>query len=235
MIKILIIDKEIDVIHRLLTDWNEYAYECKFALTINDGVEKFLSFCPDIILTEYNLPNVSVQNLTKRIRKLTDIPIVVFSSRTDETAVINSFQYGADDFIKKPGCTSKELFLRIMTILNKFRNRSLLPRNDSSLQDSIQLHDIVINIKTYEVKKANRLIFLSSTEYKLLLLMAKQKNHIVSTTTIAMQLFPDKDEVKLKRNLYTYFSNIRKKLSLNTMMPVQIKCISNEGYCLIVN
>lgn len=145
--KILTIDDQPLItfsVHRKLSNQN---YDVEIANNGIEGIKKFDSFKPDLVIVDYNMPGINGIEVVEhiRIKRQSNIPIIIMSGNTDEETIINSFNLGVTDYLKKP-IGLDELVIRIKRILGEKPNCSL---TDTLSQQMIQNYCIGVVIPCY--------------------------------------------------------------------------------------
>ncbi|SET06401.1 response regulator [Thalassotalea agarivorans] len=185
--------------------------------------EKVLPFLssqsPDIILMDVQLPVISGIELTKAIRKTSDIPIIMVTSKTDEVSRLIGLETGVDDYVCKP-FSAPELILRIKAIL----------RRTSSVKDVKADSDIVFVDKnqlcvTYQ-EQAEKLTLL---EANLLDLLLSSPHRIYSREQI-LDLAYNNDRHTSDRTIDSHIKNVRKKLEKIGLGKNVIESVYGVGY-----
>lgn len=214
---IFIIDDNQDFLSSLEEDlgltFNVHGYlEPEVALT------QLQNISPDLILLDLNFPETNGFKVFQKIRSIDqNIPVIFLSGDSMLETKIKGFTLGADDFLVKP-ISFEELQARI-------KNRIFKRRPDLK-REIIQIDTLIIDVDTFEVFLGKEKIILTAKEFSLLLLLAKNKNKILSRGYISEMLWPG---VFIgDNNLETHFSNMRKKLKGFS----NIVTVKNHGYIL---
>jgi two-component system, OmpR family, KDP operon response regulator KdpE len=193
----------------------------------NDGqtaVEMAAVESPDLILLDILLPgSIDGFEVCQRVRGFSSTPIIMLTARTREPDKLRGFSLGADDYVTKP-FSAKELLARVKAVLRRTRGS-----NEQAGQ--IQIDDLVINQATYSVSIAGTEISLTPTEYRLLLILARHPNQVITHSELLSEVWgPDyRDEIAYLR---TYIRYLRNKIEPNPSRPRFIKTRSGIGYYL---
>lgn len=172
----------------------------------------------DLILLDFNFPETDGFSVFKKIRNLNnDIPVIFLTGDAMLEIMIKGMSLGADDFLVKP--------ISIDELQARIKNRIFKRRPDLK-REIIHIQNLKIDIDTYEVFLDAEKITLTAKEFSLLLLLAKNKNKVLSRQYISEILWPG---IFIgDNNLETHFSNLRKKLKGFS----NITTIKNLGYIL---
>lgn len=136
MKKILIIEDEETIRNELKTLLENFGYKVLMLEKFTNAKEDIKSMTLDLILLDINLPNINGEMLLKEIRKESNIPVIMVTSRVCEVDEVLSMSYGADDYITKP-YNPTILLLRIQNIFKRMENN----------RDDLFYDDIVVNPK----------------------------------------------------------------------------------------
>lgn len=118
MEKVFIIEDDFTIRNELCTFLNRYGYNCCFSTNFQNIIEETISEKPDIVLLDINLPHFDGYYICREIRKVSQVPIIVVTSRDDELDELMSINLGADDFITKP-YNLQILLARITAVLKR--------------------------------------------------------------------------------------------------------------------
>ena len=218
MKKILIVEDEIKLREELkiFLETNGYIVSIidNFENTIND----ILNNSVDLILLDINLPNINGEYICKEIRKQSNVPIIIVTSRNSEIDELISINYGADDFITKP-YNSEILLARINRILNR------------TLDNVIKYKDIVLDITKSIIVKNDIIIDLSKNELKIFHYLLKNQGNIISRDDLMDYLW-DNNEFIDDNTLTVNINRLRTKLEDINLKDVIITK-RGQGYIIL--
>jgi two-component system phosphate regulon response regulator PhoB/two-component system alkaline phosphatase synthesis response regulator PhoP len=191
--------------------------------------EKFFSFLktqtPDVIILDLMLPDIDGLDICKRLKKndaLAAIPIIMLTAKADETDKILGLELGADDYVTKP-FSPKELVARVKVAL-----RRLSPKE---VTQKIEIGGILtIDTEKFEVKVTGDKIEVTSTEFKILQVLASKPGWVFSRDKILDYLW-GKEKAVLDRTVDVHVKNLREKLGAAGQF---IKNVRGIGYKLEV-
>lgn len=221
MPKIVIIEDTEKIREELKTFLNRYGYEAAAPENFENIIVDTLTEEPDLILLDINLPIFDGYYICREIRKTSDVPIIVVTSRDNEMDELMSMNLGADDFITKPFNT-QILLARIETILRRV--------SGSSLRDSIFYNDLKLNLSNGSVMYNGMTAELTKNELKILSCMIKNKGKIVSRDDL-MDFMWNSDVFVDDNNLSVNITRLRKKLE-GVGMKENIETRRGLGYIL---
>lgn len=171
MPRILIIEDDEKLREELKIFLNKNGYEATTLTTFDNTINDILKINPDLILLDINLPNTDGEYICKEIRKKSNMPIIIVTSRDNEIDELLSINNGADHYITKP--------FNIQILLAKIG--SLLRRTNmqGETNDKIDVKDFILNTSNNTIEKGGKVIELTKNEYKILkYLDTKQKKKL---------------------------------------------------------
>jgi len=202
---ILVVDDE-SKIRILLKDFLEReGYNVMESPDGKHALETFhnLSESIDLILLDVMLPEFDGWTVCKEIRKVSQVPIIMLTARSEDFDEVHGFEIGADDYVKKP-VKPTALIARINAFFRRI-DRSK-DENDILTYDGIEIDDA-----SHVVRVENREISLSPKEYALLLILVKNKGKIVSREQL-LNLVWGYDYYGVLRTVDTHINRLRMKL-----------------------
>jgi len=174
MITIAIIEDEEDLLELLEFTLQQNGYDAVGFLNTKKVKEFIIEESPDLLIVDRNLPGVEGVNFIKELKKEGyNIPVIFLTAKTSDDEVIEGFEAGADDYIKKP-FNMNELLARI---------KAVLKRNGLSL-DTISYKEYHLNLKNHTLTKNSLEIPLTPSEFKLLKLFFENQKQILSRSEI---------------------------------------------------
>lgn len=180
MKKILIIEDDLRIRRILQLELEHEGYLVNLAKDGKEGLEKFKLMRYDLILLDLMLPEVSGEEVCKKLRKNSDIPIIVLTAKEDIKSKVELLDMGADDYITKP-FNIEELFARMRVALRNKKNYQEIGK--------LKYEDLVLDITRKELVINEEKISLTKTEYRLLELFILNKELIVSRERIITEIW----------------------------------------------
>ncbi|WMJ23848.1 response regulator transcription factor [Paludicola sp. MB14-C6] len=202
MAKIFIIEDDRIIRTELCNLLSRYGYDCEVSDQFETIVETALQSNSQLILLDVNLPYFDGYHVCREIRKQSSVPIIIVTSRDSELDELMSMNLGADDFIVKPYNT-QILLARIASVLRRSVGNE--PTNTVIYQDVCL--DISKSIVSFHDKEAE----LSKNEMRILHLLMKNREHIISRNDIMNDLWQS-DEFVDDNTLTVNINRLRKKL-----------------------
>lgn len=202
MEKILIVEDDEKLRNELEIFLNNNGYLSETLNTFNNTLNDILKINPELLLLDINLPNADGEYICKEIRKKSNMPIIIITSRDNEIDELLSINNGADHYITKP--------FNIHILLAKIN--SLLRRTKTQENiDTIDAKDFILNINKSTIEKDNNIIELTKNEFRILKYLVQNRNKIVSREDIMMCLW-DSDNFIGDSTLTVNITRVRYKL-----------------------
>jgi DNA-binding response OmpR family regulator len=223
--KILVIDDEVNLIEVVKAYLAKEGYEVITAMNGKEGFILYQNTKPDFIILDLMLPDLSGEQICKKIREESDVPILMLTAKTMEDDKINGLVLGADDYLTKP-FSPRELVMRVKAIL-----RRVSKNNKSNIEDVISFNnkDIVINRQEHTVIKDGEILSITPNEYEILLLFANNPNKVFTRTQIIDIAF-GYEFIGYDRTVDVHIKNLRKKVESDIKSPQYIVTVYGVGY-----
>lgn len=221
MSKIIIIEDTETIREELKTFLVKYGYDVIAPTDFSNIIEYTLGKEIDLILLDINLPVFDGYYICREIRKRSDVPIIVVTSRDNEVDELISMNLGADDFITKPYNT-QVLLARITAILRRVEG--------VNIQDTITYKDLKLNLSNGSILYNGKSIDLTKNEIKILSCLIKNKGKIVSRDDL-MDFMWNSNIFVDDNNLSVNVTRLRKKLA-EIGMEENIETRRRLGYIL---
>jgi DNA-binding response OmpR family regulator len=221
MKKILVVDDEPKIV-QLTRDYLERAGFT--VLTASDG-KSALSAAraerPDLIVLDLGLPAMDGLDVTRTLRRDTNVPIIMLTARGEETDKLVGLELGADDYITKP-FSPKELVARVRTVLRRFENAA-------TGAETIRIADLTLDVPRMRATVANRVVELTPTEFQLLAALAREPGRVFTRAQLLDAVRGVAIE-SYERAIDAHVKNIRRKIEPNPREPRYILSVYGVGY-----
>ena len=209
--KILIVEDEIDIREGISEYLSEVGYDVMVAEDGQEGIDLFKSNEFDLVLLDIMLPKINGFGVLSQIREISDVPVMMLTAMTDDYSQIMSFNEKADDYITKPFS---------VVVLHK-RIEALQRRIQGRQQNNKWIYkDVEVDFLGFCAKKDNNPVDLKPKEIKLLELLIKHKNQVLTRNQMLDSLW-EIDEAPADRVIDVYIKNLRKKLDLDCITTVK--------------
>jgi two-component system KDP operon response regulator KdpE len=217
--EILIIDDEPQIRRLLQITLESNDYKTNEATTAKEGLIIAANHPPALILLDLGLPDKNGHIILKELRHWYNNPIIILSVQSDEEDIVNALDNGANDYLVKPFRTG-ELLARI---------RSSLRQTATENEPVIDCGDLVIDLSARTVMKNDEWIKLTSTEYSLLTLMAKNEGKVLTHHYLLKQVWGPPYQLE-SQYLRVFVAQLRKKIENDPNQPKHIITESGVGY-----
>ena len=209
--KILIVEDEIDIREGISEYLSEVGYDVMVAEDGQEGIDLFKSNEFDLVLLDIMLPKINGFGVLSQIREISDVPVMMLTAMTHDYSQIMSFNEKADDYITKPFS---------VVVLHK-RIEALQRRIQGRQQNNKWIYkDVEVDFLGFCAKKDNNPVDLKPKEIKLLELLIKHKNQVLTRNQMLDSLW-EIDEAPADRVIDVYIKNLRKKLDLDCITTVK--------------
>lgn len=213
MKKVLIIEDEDKIRKIIKTFLEKKSFKIVEVADGKDAIDSFLTEKPDLVILDVMLPHKNGFEICKEIREFGNTPVLMLTAKTQDNDEINSFQLGADDFLRKP-FSLEVLLVRVNKLLN------------ISAKGVIQISNIIINEQSRNVEVSGNDIKLSPKEYDLLMYLYRNKNIAVDRDKILNDVW-NFSYYGDDRTVDTHIKSLRKKIGQDI-----IETIRGVGYML---
>jgi len=195
------------------------------AKTAAEGLEMVELEFPDVVLMHPDFTDMTLSQTIQELRRFSNVPLLVLGHQEDQIEVITSLELGADDYIRLP-CDLTEIMIRIWALLRRAESRPE-PGTDGAISSG----RLSINPATYEVFLSERRLTLSSTEFRLLHLLATNRGTVLAHQTLERVLWGGHSDSS--RLVKKYIQRLRRKLGDDARQPTWIARVHGVGYRFI--
>jgi DNA-binding response OmpR family regulator len=219
--RILVVD-DTKSVQALLSDYlSSQDFE---TLTASDGREALDAVHgtnPDLILLDIMMPNMDGYQFISRLRRESNIPVIMITAKQQEADIIRGFDLGADDYITKP-FRLRELLVRMRAVLR----RAAPKETDEPL---LEIGDISLDRSKHEVKKQGQVIELTPLEFQLLEMLMQSPGQVVRRAGLCIRLV-ENGYSGSESTLKIHIRNLRLKLEDDLSQPRYIETVFGIGY-----
>ena len=220
---ILIVEDEEKIGRFLELELRHEGYQVLKAANGREGLEKAQSGQADLMVLDVMLPELNACEVLRRLRKNSDIPVILLTARDAVMDKVAGLDGGADDYMTKPFAI-EELLARIRLILKK-RSGSI-----SSDKNLLTCKELTMDVKRYEVHYGAELVELTHREFELLRVLLENKNIVVSRDTL-LEKVCGYDYMGETNIIDVYVRYLRSKLD-NVYHIKLIQTVRGVGYCI---
>lgn len=217
---ILIIDDEIQIRRLLDITLSANEYKISEASTGKEGLALAASLQPVLIILDLGLPDADGLDILKKLREWYHKPIIILSVRNSEVDIVKALDNGANDYLTKPFRTG-ELLARIRVAIRQSQGIS-----DNPILD---FGSLTIDLANHIARKNNEIIKLTSTEFSLLALLAKNEGRVLTHQYILKEVW-GMGYIEQTQYLRVFIAQLRKKIEDDPVKPKFLNTESGIGY-----
>jgi len=224
MPEILIVDDDSALVEMLREYLNAESFTLHHAQNGSEALARIEAKSFDFVILDVMMPGLDGFEVLSRLRRRSDVPVLMLTARGDDDDRIAGFELGADDYLAKP-FNPRELVARI---------RAILRRRDSAAgarKGVLMLGPLTLDSDSFLVSLDGRQIRLTSAEFFVLEALARRAGQTQSRSTLTEQALGRPLE-PYDRSIDTHVANIRRKLGLNGAVPIAIHGVRGQGYVL---
>jgi len=223
--KILIVDDEPRYLRLLEANLRSDGYDVISAADGLQAVEVFSSDPVDLILMDVMMPNLDGFAACQRIRQFSNVPIIILTAKGEEQDRVRGLDMGADDYLVKP-FSATELLARVRAVLRRSQVSKDVNQSRFFVHDNLR-----IDFARAEVWRGNQLVFLSATEYRLLLQFTHNVGIVMSAEDLLSSVW-GAEYRNDKEILWVSIARLRQKLEEDAHNPKHIVTRSGLGYLM---
>ena len=217
---ILIIDDEVQIRRLLEITLSANGYQISEASTGKEGINLAASLQPLLIILDLGLPDMDGLDIIKKLREWYQKPIIILSVRNSEYDIVKALDNGANDYLTKPFRTG-ELLARIRVAIRQGQETTDKP--------CLIFGSLIVDISNHIVRKNNNLVKLTSTEYSLLALFAKNEGRVLTHQYILKEIWGI-GYINQTQYLRVFVAQLRKKIEEDPAKPKLLSTESGIGY-----
>jgi DNA-binding response OmpR family regulator len=220
--RVLVIEDDADIALGVSTVLGRNGFEVCAASEGRDGLRRFHSDRPDIVILDVGLPEMDGWTVLDRIRELSDIPVLMLTSHGHETDKVRGLRAGADDYLTKP-FGNAEFIARV---------QALLRRSGGADSDPAEIYDdgiIRVDFGAHEVAVDDVPVELTATEFRLLTVLIRHRGQVLSPSRLLELVWRDPLGIGPDRVKYSVM-RLRRKLGATSGAESMIEAVRGFGY-----
>lgn len=221
MKKILLVEDDSTLAMGIEYSLKNEGYAVDLVHNIKDGIDLVDKEEYKLIILDVMLPDGSGFDMCKYIRKNNTTPIIFLTAKDEEVNIVMGLDIGGDDYITKP-FRIKELMSRIKAVL-----RRSITDNSGDLLIS---DDIKVSLKEGRVYINEEIVYLTPSEYKLMVILMENSNQVLSRMKVLEKLWDVDGNFIDDNTLSVYISRLREKIEKDSSNPKYIKTVRGIGY-----
>jgi two-component system KDP operon response regulator KdpE len=218
--KIVVADDDRQILGALRIILTARGYEVVVAQDGKQALDRVIDGHPDLVILDLGMPGLDGLAVTEAIRGWSTVPILVISGRTDSAEKVEALDRGADDYVTKPFATD-ELLARIRALVRRMPAAGDEPR--------VTFADVLVDLGTRRVTKADRPVRLTPTEWRILALLVRNPDRLVTREAILTEVWGP-HHTSDSGYLRLYVAQLRKKLEPDPPHPRHLITEAGMGY-----
>ena len=222
--RILVVDDEPQLRRVLRTGLTSRNYDVRAASDGLTALDTFNDWHPDLVITDLAMPNMDGLELCRRLRAISQVPIIVLSAKGEEQTKVEALDIGADDFVSKPFGID-ELLARVRASLR----RAATPVTNGVVLNVLEAGDFRIDLESRHVTVSGREIHLTPKEFDLLTYLMKHAGKVLTHRTLLSALWGG-NYVEQNEYLRVFVGNLRKKIEMDAAHPRYVLTEPWVGY-----
>ncbi len=223
--KILVVDDEKLYRHLLEINLGTEGYEVITAVNGEECLDHVSKRHPDLVILDVMMPKLDGFSTLERIRQFSDVPVIMLTGKNEERDRVRGLDAGADDYVAKP-FSATELIARVRSVLRRSHT------TDSSMAARFfENGDLKIDLARAEIWRGETPIYLSATEYKLLIQFAHNVGKVIAGEELLSAIWGPQYSQD-KEILWVSIARLRQKIEKDPHNPVHIVTRSGLGYLM---
>ncbi len=223
---VLIIEDDLQTRRLLKSSLNHRGWRTVEADCGKTGLAMLNSENPDVVILDLGLPDMDGITVTRRLRQLSDLPILILSARSQEQNKIMALDAGADDYLTKP-FGSGELHARLQALLRR------VSRSFSSLE-VFETGQLKVDLSRRKVFISNNEVRITPIEYRLLSILIRNGGAVVTHRQLLQEVW-GAEHIQDQHYLRIYMGQLRHKLEVNPARPRYLLTEVGIGYRLAID
>lgn len=220
--KILVVDDEPKIVKTVRAYLENAGYLVVTAADGTTAVSVFRHEKPGLVILDLGLPGKDGLEVTRAVRRESDVPIIMLTARVDETDKLIGLELGADDYVTKP-FSPRELVARVRALLRRAGGKK------EGATTPIIAGDVVIDPERRSVRTNGQWVDLTATEFDLLWVLAENAGRVFTRMELLDKVQGDAYE-GYERTVDVHIKNLRRKLEPSAQKPRYIVTVFGVGY-----
>lgn len=228
MIKVLLVDDDNELTTLLQEYLSEEGYDVTTASDGRAAIAAAAEMSVDLIVLDIMMPRMNGIEALQRIRKQSQVPVLMLTARGDDVDRITGLNLGADDYVPKP-CSPGELVARIRAILRRTSQSA-----GTASDPSVRAGRLILHTGSRTAEWDGQPLGLTGTEFSLLEVLARNAGRLVSKQDISKRAF-GQPLTPFDRRIDVHISSVRQKLGRRVDGQSQIQAVRGRGYQLLLD
>ncbi len=221
MVSILLIDDDQNLSDLLGEYLRGQGHAIHTAADGQKGLRVFFDHKPDLVILDVTMPLKDGWETLKRIREMSQMPVIMLTARSEESDILRGFSLGADDYVSKP-FSFAQLGARVRAVLGR-------AGASAPSADKLEAGELKVDLVSKRVTRDGELIPLTPTEFKLLTALMRRPGEVISAEDLVREVWGPqyKEEIGFVRR---YVWHLRQKLEVDPENPRYIHNERGFGY-----
>jgi DNA-binding response OmpR family regulator len=221
--KILLIDDDADSLKLTSLIFNRNGAQVIMTPNGLEGMGKLFTHQPDLIILDAMMPGIDGFKICQRIRKYSNIPLIMLSALNHDELMLKGLEAGADDFLSKP--VNPDILVARAKAVMRRRDLSNNPQALPGYKDD----RLEIDIEKHRVLVYGKLVKLSPVEFRMLAYLASNAGKVMNYEDILFGVWSGDHKGKYG-HVHVYISHLRNKIEENPKKPSYIRSVHRTGY-----
>jgi len=223
--RILVVDDEANIRRIVVSYLQRDGYEVNEAVDGDKALDAFSRFAPDLVVLDVMMPGIDGIEVLRRIRRLSDVPVIMLTARAEETDELIGLSVGADDYVTKP-FSAKALVARVKAVL---RRAATVPTASGGDENVFSIGGLTVDIGRHEVVRDGEPIALTALEFELLAALVGAPGRVFSRRQLLERVW-GWDYVGDERVVDVHIRKLRRALGDDASHPRFIETVRGVGY-----
>jgi two-component system response regulator CpxR len=223
---VLVIDDDRELAELLAQSLRQEGFTLQAVHTCEEGIQRVDKDPPDLVLLDVTMPGMNGFEALRRIRRQSDVPVIMLTARGDEVDRIVGLEIGADDYLAKP-FSVRELAARMQAILRRVKKAPA-----EGEHRALQMGSVAIDLWTRAVTVSGAPVHLTTGEFDLLRALMESPGTAVSREALSKQVL-GREFTVFDRAVDNLVSGLRRKLGADSSGRERIKTVRNAGYVFV--
>jgi DNA-binding response OmpR family regulator len=229
MKRILIIEDDLAILRGLKDNLEYESYEVLTAVDGDQGYCLIREKKPDLIILDLMLPKMNGYELCRKVRQEgVNTPILMLTARGEEVDRVLGLDLGADDYVTKP-FSVPELLARVRAVLRRVQRSKT-----GNLPDKLHIGNLIIDFKSFEARKADKILKMSRKEFGILRLLAARVGEVVTRDELLDEVW-GYEQYPTTRTVDNHMALLRSKIEDDSSKPRHLLTVHGVGYKLVLD
>ncbi len=220
--RILVVDDEPQITRVLRVGLNGRGFDVRTAADAESAIDTLADWTPDLVVTDLTMPGMDGIELCRRIRKRSQVPIIVLSVKNDERTKVAALDEGADDYVTKP-FSMDELLARIRAALRR------VPAPEGASEGVLEAGDFRIDFDARAVSVRGEAVRLTPKEFELLAYLVRHAGKVLTHRTLLTAIWGANYSEQVEY-LRVFVGHIRRKIEVEPSSPRYLVTEPWTGY-----